>query len=156
MIVLSIGIVLAWVVLPSPLGLGVFERSSVGGGTFGPYRLNASNYWAPVTLPFPQCAFVVVHWSVLTGGPTNFTAGSGEFVSASDCSGPGPSNQSCLPLGCSVNGPPPVCFESGMGGMCSFTATQSEYDFYIFQVLPNNSYGPVPPGESVDLTIDFS
>ncbi len=29
-------------------------------------------------------------------------------------------------------GPPPVCYESGMTGACSFTSTQLGYNFYLY------------------------
>jgi hypothetical protein len=38
-----------------------------------------------------------------------------------------------------------------MGGSCSFTATQSQYYFDIFQAS-----GPVPANESAAVTIDYS
>jgi hypothetical protein len=154
---ISIGIVLVWVALPSPWGVGVFEpQSQPKGGVLGPYTLNATNYWSPVELSFSQCAFVVVHWRVATGGPTNFTVSSGEFEALSHCIGPGPSNESCLPLGCSANGPAPVCFEVGVGGTCSFTSTQSQYAFYVFEVVSGSGYGPVPTSESATVMIDYS
>ncbi len=145
-----IGVLLLVLALPSPWGFGAFETRQTG-GVLGPYTLDATNYYAPIEISFPQCAFVVAHWAVVTGGPTNFSAGSGEFVADSDCHGPPPSNQSCLPSGCSSMGPPPICYEVGMGGSCSFTATQSQYYFDIFQAS-----GPVPANESAAVTIDYS
>lgn len=154
----SVGIVLAWIALPGPLGIGVFQSQPTGHSpsVLGPYTLNSTNYYAPVELSFPPCSVVTLDWAVTTGGPTNFTVDSGEEVTASNCHGPGPTNESCLPLGCSANGPPPVCFETGMGGSCSFTATQPQYAILIFQVLTSTSYGPAPTNESVTVTADYS
>jgi len=95
----------------------------------GPFILNSSN--PTVSLSFPECAVVTVHWTVVVGPQVNFSVGSGEVVLASDCHGPPPTNASCVEPYCGgvSMAPGPICFEQGYGGTCSFTATQPMYGF---------------------------
>jgi hypothetical protein len=100
--------------------------------TLGPFLLSSSN--PSVSLSFPDCAIVTVHWNVVTGPRANFSVGSGEVALASDCHGPPPSSATCPVPYCGGNGtvsmgPGPICFESGFAGTCSFTATQPIYGF---------------------------
>lgn len=44
------------------------------------------------------------------------------------CNSPPPTNASCPPTGCGY-APPPICFESGFHGECTFTSEQPEYYF---------------------------
>jgi hypothetical protein len=151
----SVGVVVIWLALPSPWGMGGFQSlSQQSKTTLGPFTLDSTTW---VSFSFPQCAFVVAHWAVVTGGPTNFSVGQPEVVLVSNCHGPPPSNETCPPWMCGQvsMGPGPVCFETGMGGTCSFTATQPQYSFNLLQALAGGA-GPVPAGESATLTIDFS
>jgi len=149
----AIGVALLWVALPSPEGSGACESTPME-SVLGPYTMNATT---AVQLAFPQCAFVVVHWEVVSGGPTDFSVGTGEAVITSDCTGPPPSNATCIPTFCGnvSMGPGPICFETGMGGTCSFTATQPQYDFGVFRTVPGG-IGPVATNESATVTIVVS
>lgn len=95
----------------------------------GPFILNSAN--PNVSLSFPDCAVVTVHWKVVVGPRMNFSVGAGPVLLASDCHGPPPSNATCVEPYCGgiSMAPGPVCFEQGYGGTCSFTATQPTYGF---------------------------
>lgn len=143
------------------LGIGVFVWSTTlhpptagTSGTIGPYTLDSST--STVELTFPVCSWVTIDWHVLRGGEANFTVGVGEMVPAPSCQGPPPTNESCLPVGCSVNGPQDVCFETGASGSCSFTNNYPDgYAFSVYLWTPTESlsdlqvnftasYGPAP------------
>jgi len=95
----------------------------------GPFSLDAAN--PTISLSFPDCAVVVVHWTVVAGPRMNFSVGTGEALLASNCNGPPPSNATCVQPYCGgfSMAPGPICFEQGLGGTCSFTATQPMYGF---------------------------
>lgn len=97
---------------------------------------------------------MIVHWSVNTGGPTNFSVWPPEVVLVSNCHGPAPSNQTdpYAPGNISM-GPGPICFEFGMGGTCTFTATQPSYEILLYNPWPN---APCPVNESVNFSVTYS
>jgi len=140
------GIVLLALALSPVWGQAMFGPSQ--SGTQGSYSLNSTD--SSVELAFPTCAFVVVHWAVVTGAATNFSVWPPAMLLASNCHGPAPSNAS-LPPGRYVMDAPPACFESGRGGVCSFTATQSGYQALIGW---NDSVGSRGvEGENVQFTV---
>ena len=121
--------------------------------TVGPYVLNSSN--PGVSLSFPDCAQVTVHWRVVAGPEMNFSVGQGDVLLVSDCHDwiP-PSNETCPLAYCHgwSTVPGPICFESGLGGACSFTATQPSYSFGAATAPDTWSMG----NASVAFTVDYS
>jgi len=101
--------------------------------TLGPYVLNSSN--PDISLSLPDCAIVTVHWNVVSGPGVNFSVGQGDVLLLSNClDWVPPSNATCSVTYCGLQstGPGPICFESGLSGACSFTATQPTYGFAAF------------------------
>lgn len=134
-IAIASGVILALV----PGAWAWTQSGPATGGVLGPYTLD--NATQDVGLSFPDCSLVTVGWHVVAGGKANFTVSTGENQIASSCRGPPPTNESCLPTGCAANGPPPVCYESGAAGSCSFTSTQPVYDFGLFTPLSGQGIG---------------
>ena len=149
----------ALVLMVALSGVGLFVWSVAqpptgSSGSYGPYTLDAST--PTVGLSFPACSWVTLDWHAVQGAEVNFTVGVGEWAPASSCRGPPPTNESCLPSGCSVNGPQDVCFETGTLGSCSFTNHYpGGYVFSVYLWTSSGtlgdakadftaSYGPVP------------
>ncbi|HTW56068.1 MAG TPA: hypothetical protein VMG36_06485 [Thermoplasmata archaeon] len=128
--------------------LGVVGVSTGSGGSRaavapeGPYTL--TNRTPGITLAYPACAVVTVTWHVASGGSANFSVRPPPIDFPSHCAGPPPTNATCPPWGCGPNGPP-VCFESGSGGSCRFTASAAAYTFYLEapMVVGTTSYNAV-------------
>lgn len=145
----------ALVVMVALSGVGLFvwsvAQSPTGSsGSYGPYTLDAST--PTVGLSFPACSRVTLDWHAVQGAEVNFTVGVGEWTPASSCRGPPPTNESCLPSGCSVNGPQDVCFETGTLGSCSFT---NDYPGgYVFSVYLWTSTG-ILGDANVDFTANY-
>lgn len=99
--------------------------------TLGPYQLDSSIPY--VTLSFPNCAVLTVHWRLVEGSQANFLVRQASAALAVwDCYfAPAPSNATCEQPYCGEmsTGPGPICFETGVSGSCSFTAVQPPYDF---------------------------
>lgn len=98
--------------------------------TLGPYVLNSSN--PGVSLSLPDCSIVSVDWGVVSGPSVNFSVGQGGALGVSNCHNYVlPSNATCPVAYCGLMNaePGPICFETGFGGTCSFTATQPSYGF---------------------------
>jgi hypothetical protein len=109
-------------------------------GEFGPFFLNDAQPSADAP-SFPSCSYVLASWEVLGGGPVNFSIWPPPEISASGCQGPPPSNATTPPGWFSYD-PGPVCFESGTGGSCTFTASQSSYWVELWYG-PSNASAPV-------------
>jgi len=121
--------------------------------TLGPYTLNSSN--PVVSLPLPDCAQVTVHWKLVSGPRVNFSVGQGDVSLMSNCSSQLPPSNATCPLsycGLTSTGPGPICFESGSGGTCSFTATQPSYGFVASTVPYPWSMG----NATVSFTVHYS
>ena len=119
--------------------------------TMGPYVLNSSNQG--LSLSFPDCAQVTVHWNVVSGPGVNFSVGQGDSLGLSDCYNQlSPSNATCVEPYCGgpSTAPGPICFEQGFRGTCSFTATQPMYEFAAL------SYPWNVGNATVSFTINYS
>jgi len=123
-LVLLVAALLSTVVIESHIA-AVHSSSELG-----PFELTGSN--PGVSLAIPHCSYVRVTWEVTNGARANFSVMPPPEVSTSNCTGPPPSNATCLPSGCQPYGPNPVCFETGLSGTCSFTASQTEYGFELW------------------------
>lgn len=122
------------------------------GGVIGPIVLDNSSREFP--LAFPNCSYVQVRWVVTVGSDANFTIWQGASLFGSDCQAvSSPSNETCPPDSgvCSPYSAPPICFETGTDGNCSFTSTQPEYAADLFSAA-SPSIGPAPLG---DLSVTF-
>ena len=122
------------------------------GGVIGPVVLDNSTRGYGLT--FPNCSFVRVHWVVTAGSYANFTIGQGVVLFTSSCHTLSrPSNETCplIPGVCSEYTLPPICFETGTSGNCTFTSTQPLYGVELFSPA-TQSAGPEPLG---DLSVTF-
>ena len=96
----------------------------------GPYTLNSTD--SNFTLSPPSCELVTVDWHVVSGRGANFTVWPPVVKTLQHCLHNWPStNATCLPVGCSLDNNP-VCFESGLGGTCSFESTQQHYQVELW------------------------
>lgn len=129
LVIVGVSVVVVLVSVVTLLSVWGNGSSRVASTSMGPYVLNSS---APaIALSFPDCALATVHWTVVSGTSANFSVWPPGDLVHSDCVGPAPSNSTCPPDGCPIEGPP-VCFEVGVQGSCSFMATQSGYDFFLY------------------------
>jgi len=122
------------------------------GGVIGPIVLDNSTRGYGLT--FPNCSFVRVHWVVTAGSYANFTIWQGPLLLGSGChSVSRPSNETCPPISgvCSPYSAPPICFEIGTSGNCTFTSTQPGYGVELFSPA-TQSAGPGPLG---NLSVTF-
>jgi hypothetical protein len=119
------------------------------GGVLGPYVLTNSS--RSVSLEFPECAAVAANWSVVTGTAANFSVWPPPLRLASTCTGPSPTNSTCPQSGCDPYEGPPICYETGQGGSCSFTSTQTGYEFYLYSACSPTRCPPLG-----DLTVSFT
>jgi hypothetical protein len=110
-----------------------------------------SNYFQ---LSFPDCSVLTVSWADLNRTEVAFEVLFGPVFSFTNCSGyPLPSNSSCPPSLCVLNGtyeeyPGFACIELGDHGACSFTATQPSYEFAAEQTK-----GKSLSNDSIHITI---
>lgn len=130
---------------------------TAAGGTIGPYLLNNST--RGVELSFPQCSLVTIHWQVMAGSSTNFSVWPPEAVLAANCHSPlpPPTNSTCPAVVCgnASMGPGPVCFESGMSGVCSFSSTQPGYGFDLYTGYHISNGTPIENGLG-NTTVSFT
>lgn len=122
-------------------------------GTTTDYTLTSSN--RSDGLSFPNCNQVSVTWQVVAGGVANFSVWPPEAVVVGNCPEPAlsPPPASCPAWACggASMGPGPVCFEVGMSGACSFSATQAGYTFLL-----DSPYSPTNGSQSLGgLAVDF-
>ena len=127
-------------------------------GTLGWYSLNNST--RSIGLSFPICSRVFVTWYVSDGPAANFSVVPPEFEATADCHGPPPTNGSCSPSVCGyyAQAGAPVCFESGYSGQCSFTATQTGYNFLLWTrlaVTNTTTYLPSLGNLTVGFIVDY-
>jgi hypothetical protein len=107
------------------------------GGVLGPYVLTNSS--RSVSLEFPECAVVTTNWRAVTGVAANFSVWPPPLRVSSTCTGPAPTNSTCPQSGCDPYEGPPVCYETGQGGSCSFTSTQTGYEFDLYSACSPTS-----------------
>ncbi len=119
----------------------------------GPYLLDNSN--RSTLLAFPDCAHVAVRWSVVSGSSANFSVWPPPLKLISNCSGPPPTNSTCPSSGCDPYQGPPVCYEAGQGGSCSFTSTQEDYEFALYEPCSPQAVCPSLGNLVVSFTADY-
>jgi len=145
----STGLVIAAVLALTQLGISGTGSPSAGSKSF---VLNACN--ESVSVSFPNCADVKVTWKVTIGGPSSFGVWPPADRALPSCSGPPPSNAQ-PPLNWTSAEPGPVCYESGLSGICTFTADQDGYGLWAFGPWEGHAWAPIG-NASVSVTVDWS